>query len=102
MKLKDPNLLRTQAYVNGQWIGASSGGTADVLNPATREKLGTVPDMAAAEVRNAIEAAASAFPAWAAKTARDRGAILRRWYELMMSNQDDLATIMTAEQGKPL
>jgi succinate-semialdehyde dehydrogenase/glutarate-semialdehyde dehydrogenase len=72
------------------------------LNPATREKLGTVPDMGAAETRRAIEAAATALPAWARLTAKDRGAILRRWYDLMMANQDDLAVIMTAEQGKPL
>jgi succinate-semialdehyde dehydrogenase/glutarate-semialdehyde dehydrogenase len=72
------------------------------VNPATGEKLGTVPDMGAAETRRAIEAAAAAFPAWAAKTAKDRAAILRRWYELMMAHQDDLALIMTAEQGKPL
>ncbi|MGH8140226.1 MAG: NAD-dependent succinate-semialdehyde dehydrogenase [Steroidobacteraceae bacterium] len=102
MKLQDPNLLRTQAYVGGQWMNAASGATHDVLNPATHEKLGSVPDMGAGETRRAIEAAAAAFPAWAAKTARERGAILRRWYELMMANQEDLAIIMTAEQGKPL
>ncbi|HZO21323.1 MAG TPA: NADP-dependent succinate-semialdehyde dehydrogenase [Steroidobacteraceae bacterium] len=102
MKLKDPQLLRTQAYVNGQWIGAANGPAVEVFNPATREKLGTIPNFGAAETRQAIEAAAAAFPAWAAKTAKERGAILRRWYELMMANQEDLATIMTAEQGKPL
>jgi succinate-semialdehyde dehydrogenase/glutarate-semialdehyde dehydrogenase len=102
MHLKDPTLLRTQAFLNGEWVNAASGGTHDVLNPATREKLGTVPDMGAAETRRAIEAAAAALPAWARLTAKERGAILRRWYELMMANQDDLALIMTAEQGKPL
>ncbi len=102
MKLKDPHLLRTQAYIAGEWANATSGATHDVLNPATREKLGTVPDMGAAETRRAIEAAAQAFPAWAAKTAKERAGVLRRWFELMMANQDDLATIMTAEQGKPL
>jgi succinate-semialdehyde dehydrogenase / glutarate-semialdehyde dehydrogenase len=102
MHLKDPTLLRTQAFLNGEWVNAANHATHDVLNPATREKLGTVPDMGAAETRRAIEAAAAAFAAWAAKTAKDRGAILRRWFDLMMANQDDLATIMTAEQGKPL
>jgi succinate-semialdehyde dehydrogenase / glutarate-semialdehyde dehydrogenase len=102
MQLKDPSLLRTQAYVNGEWTSADSGNSHDVHNPATGEKLGTVPDMGAAETRRAIEAAAAAFPAWAAKTAKERGAILRRWFDLMMANQDDLAVIMTAEQGKPL
>jgi succinate-semialdehyde dehydrogenase/glutarate-semialdehyde dehydrogenase len=102
MQLKDPSLLRKQAYVNGEWTDADSGKAHDVQNKATGEKLGTVPDMGAAETRRAIEAAAAAFPAWAAKTAKERGAILRRWYDLMMANQDDLALIMTAEQGKPL
>jgi succinate-semialdehyde dehydrogenase / glutarate-semialdehyde dehydrogenase len=102
MQLKDPTLFRTQAFVNGEWVNAASGGTQDVLNPATREKLGTVPNMGAAETRGSIEAASAAFPAWARRTAKDRAAILRRWYELMISNQDDLAVIMTAEQGKPL
>jgi succinate-semialdehyde dehydrogenase/glutarate-semialdehyde dehydrogenase len=102
MHLKDPTLLRTQAFVNGEWVNATSGATHEVLNPATHEKLGTVPDMGAAETRRAIEAAGTALPAWARLTAKDRGAILRRWYDLMMANQDDLAVIMTAEQGKPL
>lgn len=102
MHLKDPTLLRTQAFINGEWVNAPGGATHDVLNPATGEKLGTVPEMGAGETRRAIEAAAAALPAWAARTAKDRGAILRRWYDLMMAHQDDLATIMTAEQGKPL
>ena len=102
MHLKDPTLLRTQAFLNGEWVNADNHATHDVLNPATREKLGTVPEMGAAETRRAIEAAAAAFAAWAAKTAKDRGTILRRWFDLMMANQDDLAIIMTAEQGKPL
>jgi len=102
MQLKDPTLLRQQAYLNGEWSDARQGATCAVHNPATGEKLGTVPDMGVAETRRAIEAAAAAFPAWAARTAKDRAAILRRWYELMMANQQDLATIMTAEQGKPL
>ncbi|HJZ19847.1 MAG TPA: aldehyde dehydrogenase family protein, partial [Bradyrhizobium sp.] len=102
MKLTDSNLLRMQAYIDGKWENANGGDTRDVVNPATGEKIGTIPDMGAAETRRAIEAAKAAFPAWAAKTAKERAAILRRWFELMMANQDDLATLMTAEQGKPL
>jgi succinate-semialdehyde dehydrogenase / glutarate-semialdehyde dehydrogenase len=102
MKLTDGNLRRSQGYIDGKWENANGGATHDVINPATREKIGTVPDMGVAETRRAIEAAHAAFPAWAAKTAKERAVILRRWYELMMANQDDLATLMTAEQGKPL
>jgi len=102
MKLRDPDLLRTHALIGGKWLDAVSGATHTVVNPATREPLGTVPDMGIAETRQAIEAAARAFPAWAAHTAKERAAILRRWYELLMANQEDLATLMTAEQGKPL
>jgi succinate-semialdehyde dehydrogenase/glutarate-semialdehyde dehydrogenase len=102
MKLTDSGLLRMQAYIGGKWENASGGGTVDVTNPATHGKIGTVPNMGAAETRRAIEAAHAAFPAWAAKTAKERAAILRRWYELMLANQEDLAILMTAEQGKPL
>jgi succinate-semialdehyde dehydrogenase / glutarate-semialdehyde dehydrogenase len=102
MKLTDGKLLRMQAYIGGKWESASSGATHDVINPATGEKIGTVPDLGAAETRRAIEAAHAALPAWAAKTAKERAIILRRWYELMMANQEDLAVLMTAEQGKPL
>jgi len=102
LELKDAGLLRTQAYVAGEWSGAQNGATRDVLNPASGEKLGTVPNMGAAETRRAIEAAAAALPAWAKKTAQERALILRRWYDLMLANQEDLARIMTAEQGKPL
>ena len=102
MKLTDSNLFRTQAYIGGQWENADGGGTRDVTNPATGEKIGTVPDMGAAETRRAIEAAHAAFPAGAAKTAKERGAILRRWNDLMLANSEDLAKLMTAEQGKPL
>ena len=101
MKLRDPDLLRTRAFIGGKWVDAASGATHTVMNPATREPIGTVPDMGATETRRAIEAASQAFPAWAALTARERAAILRRWYELLMANQEDLATLMTAEQGKP-
>jgi len=102
MKLTDGSLLRMQGYIGGKWENANGGATHDVINPATREKIGTVPDMGAAETRRAIQAAHAAFPAWAAKTAKERAVILRRWYELMMANQEDLAALMTAEQGKPL
>ena len=102
MKLRDPELLRTRAFIGGEWVNAAEGGTHPVLNPATRELIGTVPVMGAAETRRAIEAASAALPAWAARTAKERAATLRRWYELLMANQEDLATLMTAEQGKPL
>jgi succinate-semialdehyde dehydrogenase/glutarate-semialdehyde dehydrogenase len=102
LELQDPALLRSQAYVAGEWAGAQNGAARDVLNPASGQKLGTVPYMGAAETRRAIEAAAAALPAWAKKTAQERALILRRWYELMLANQEDLARIMTAEQGKPL
>jgi len=102
MKLRDPDLLRTRAFVGGAWVDAANGATQDVTNPATGEVLGTVPVLGAAETRRAIEAAGAALAAWAARTAKERAAILRRWYELLMANQEDLATLMTAEQGKPL
>ena len=102
MKLKDPSLLRTQAYSNGAWVNADNEATVRVMNPATGEVLGTVPGMGATETRRAIAAAAAAFPAWAARTAKERAHILRRWHDLMLENRDDLAALMTAEQGKPL
>ena len=102
MKLNDSKLFRQQCYINGAWTDADSGESIDVTNPATGEKLGTVPKMGAAETKRAIEAANAAWPAWRAKTAKERAQILRRWFELMMANQDDLGTLMTAEQGKPL
>src|ERR1700688_3008972 len=102
MNLKDTTLRRTQAFIDGKWADADGGASRPVLNPATGEKLGTVPYMGAAETRRAIAAAAAAMPAWAARTAKDRAAILRRWHDLMMAHQEDLAVLMTAEQGKPL
>lgn len=102
MKLKDPTLLRTKAYIGGEWTYADSGESINVDNPATSMRLGTVPNMGVAETRRAIAAAAAAIPAWARKTAKERAAVLRRWFDLMLENQDDLATLMTAEQGKPL
>jgi succinate-semialdehyde dehydrogenase / glutarate-semialdehyde dehydrogenase len=102
MKLNDPHLLRTQAFIAGEWVAADSDGTIPVLNPATGAQIGSVPDMGAPEARRAIHAAHQALPAWARSTARDRARILRRWYELLLENLNDLATLMTAEQGKPL
>ncbi|HKZ73985.1 MAG TPA: NADP-dependent succinate-semialdehyde dehydrogenase [Steroidobacteraceae bacterium] len=102
VKLKDPALLRTRAYIGGEWVDAADGRTHDILNPATGQKLGTVPFMGAAETRRAVDAAAKAFPAWAKRTAKERGTLLRRWQDLLLANQDDLAVLMTAEQGKPL
>ena len=100
--LNDPGLLRQQAYLGGEWADADDASTITVTNPATGETIGTVPHMGAAETRRAIEAADKAWPAWRRKTAKERAAILRRWYELMMENADDLALLMTLEQGKPL
>ena len=102
LPLKDAGLFRQENYIDGQWVGADSGKTLTVTNPATGEVIGTVPSLGAVETRRAIEAAHRAQPAWRARTARERAAILRCLYELMMANQDDLAIIMTAEQGKPL
>ena len=100
--LKDRSLLRTQCYLDGGWHGADDGRAREVRDPATHRTLGTVPILGAAETRRAIEAAQRAFPAWAAKTAKERSAVLRRWFDLMMANVDDLALILTSEQGKPL
>jgi succinate-semialdehyde dehydrogenase / glutarate-semialdehyde dehydrogenase len=102
MTLKDQTLFRQQCYINGQWLDADAGGTISVTNPATGEIIGTVPKMGTAETHAAIEAANAAFPAWRARTAAERSALLRRWFELMLENQEDLAILMTAEQGKPL
>jgi succinate-semialdehyde dehydrogenase/glutarate-semialdehyde dehydrogenase len=102
MPITDPSLVREQCYINGQWVDADSGETMDVTNKATGEVLGTVPKMGTDETRRAIEAANAALPAWRAKTAKERAVILRKWFELMMENQQDLATLMTAEQGKPM
>jgi succinate-semialdehyde dehydrogenase / glutarate-semialdehyde dehydrogenase len=102
LKLKDSKLLRNQCYVDGQWVDGEGGKTLAVTNPATGELIGTVPNMGAAETRRAVEAANAAWPAWRSKTAKERSVILRKWAELMMANQEDLAIIMTAEQGKPL
>ncbi|MBV8658647.1 MAG: NADP-dependent succinate-semialdehyde dehydrogenase [Burkholderiales bacterium] len=102
LNLKDPSLFRQQAYINGEWRDADSGATIAVNNPATGEIIGHVPKMGTLETRRAIEAAEKAWPAWRAKTAKERGAILRKFFDLMLANQDDLALILTTEQGKPL
>ena len=102
MQLKDPSLLKQKAYIDGAWIVADSGGTNAVRNPANGEVVAHVPDMGADETRRAIAAADAALPAWRAKTAKERAVVLRRWYELILANQEDLAQIMTLEQGKPL
>lgn len=101
-ELADPGLLRQQCLIDGQWRDQAGGATCDVTNPANGKCLGTVPDMGAFETNAAIEAAQSAFSAWSRKTAKERAQVLRRMYELMLQHQDDLAIIMTAEQGKPL
>jgi succinate-semialdehyde dehydrogenase/glutarate-semialdehyde dehydrogenase len=102
MQLKDMKLFRQQCYIDGQWVDADSRKTIDVTNPATGEKLGTVPNLGADETRRAVIAANNAWPAWRAKTGKERAAILRKWFNLMIENQADLARLMTLEQGKPL
>jgi succinate-semialdehyde dehydrogenase / glutarate-semialdehyde dehydrogenase len=102
MKLKDSSLLQQQCFIDGAWVSADERGTLAVQNPATLETLGSVPNMGAGETRRAIAAAARALPAWAAQTAKDRSIVLRRWFDLMLLHQEDLAVLMTAEQGKPL
>ncbi|HEX8478418.1 MAG TPA: aldehyde dehydrogenase family protein, partial [Telluria sp.] len=102
LNLKDPTLLRQQAYIDGEWCDAQDAQTVDVINPATGATIGSVPHMGALEAKRAIAAAAAAWPAWRKKTAKERAVILRKWNDLMLENADDLAAIMTAEQGKPL
>lgn len=102
LTLADPGLLRSRCLIDGQWLDADGGANSPVVNPATGAVLGVVPDMGAAETARAIDAAHAAFPAWAKKSAKERAQVLRRLYQLMLENQDDLAALMTAEQGKPL
>jgi succinate-semialdehyde dehydrogenase/glutarate-semialdehyde dehydrogenase len=101
-QLQDPRLFREQCFIDGSWVGADGGGTLPVQNPATAATLGAVPNMGTGETRRAIAAAAAALPPWAARTAKERAVLMRRWFDLMLANQDDLAILMTAEQGKPL
>ena len=100
--LKDPSLLATQGYLAGEWVNGEDGATFDVTNPARGDVIAKVADLSRAQTARAIAAAEAAQKAWAAKTAKERANILRRWYDLMMENADDLGTILTAEQGKPL
>lgn len=102
MQLNDPTLFRQQAFIDGQWRDALSGEVITVTNPANDQRLGSVPKMGADETHEAIDAANRALPAWRALTAKERATILRRWFDLIMANQDDLARLMTLEQGKPL
>ncbi len=101
-KLRDPGLFREHAYIDGNWVDAEDGGRIEVIDPATGRVIGRVPRLGLAETRRAIDAAARALPEWRARTAKERAAILRRWYELVMEHADDLAYLMTREQGKPL
>ena len=100
LTLTDSSLLRAQCLIDGAWMDGSA--VIEVRNPATGERVGTVPKLGAAETRAAIEAANAAWPAWRAKTGKERAALLRGWFTLIMASQEDLAQIMTAEQGKPL
>jgi succinate-semialdehyde dehydrogenase/glutarate-semialdehyde dehydrogenase len=100
--LTDEKLFRQACYIDGAWVTARSNATINVDNPATGDVVGTVPKLGAAETRDAIEAAGRALPAWRQKTAKERAAALRTWFDLMMQHQDDLAKLMTVEQGKPL
>ena len=100
--LKDPSLLATQGYLAGEWVDGDDGATFDVTNPARGDVIAKVADLSRAQTARAIAAAEAAQKEWAAKTAKERANILRRWYDLMMENADDLGTILTAEQGKPL
>lgn len=101
-QLQRKDLLRQQAYLGGQWVDADSGERIEVTNPATGAVLGTVPNMGADETRRAIEAAQTAFQEWRHRAAKERAVILRRWFDLIMQHQEDLAILMTLEQGKPL
>ena len=102
IKLSDSTLWKERGFIAGNWAAADSGQTTEIRNPANGELLGSVPHMGGAETRRAIEAAHAALPPWAKKTAAERAKIMRRWFDLMLANVDDLAVIMTAEQGKPL
>ena len=104
--LKDPSLLKTDSLINGQWVAAPTAGGSgpsrfDVLDPSNGHKLADVANLGPAEAEAAIAAANAAWPAWRKKTAKERSIILRKWFDLLMANQDDLGRIMTAEQGKP-
>src|SRR5512132_4057426 len=102
VSLQDDRLFRQACYVEGVWVAPAGASTIEVDNPATGDIVGTVPRLGAADTRHAIEAANRALPGWRSRTAKERAAIMRRWFDLMMANQEDLARLMTTEQGKPL
>ena len=102
MNLSDQKLLQTQAYIDGSWVNADDGATFDVVNPANNELIVTVADVGAGETKRAVDAAAAAMPEWKSKTAKERANILQAWFKLILEAQEDLAQLMTAEQGKPL
>ena len=102
LNLKDKTLLRQAGLINGEWVTATSGKTVDVINPATQDALGTVPDMGGEETRAAIVAAEVAFKSWKARTNAERALLIEKWFDLMIENVEDLALILTFEQGKPL
>ncbi|NCF61688.1 MAG: succinate-semialdehyde dehydrogenase [Gammaproteobacteria bacterium] len=102
LELKNPGLLREQSYINGEWVSAENGDTFPVTNPADGSLVANVPEMGVAGAEAAVQVADAAWPGWRSKTAKERSAIMRRWFDLMLQNKDDLAAIMTAEQGKPL
>ncbi len=102
MQLNDPALLRDKCYVNGAWVTAADGAEIDVTNPADDASIGTVPSLSTEEVRRAVEAADAAWPTWRSKTGKERANLMRKWFELMVEHADDLAVVMTTEQGKPL
>ena len=102
MQLHQPDLFRQECSVGGRWIRAASGAATDVRNPATGEVIGQVPALGREETRAAIQAAEQAYRSWRLLTAKERARLLRRWYDLILAHQEDLAAIMTAEQGKPL
>ena len=102
LQLQETKLLRESCFIDGEWVGADSAATLPVRNPATGAQIGVIPKMGSLETRRAIEAASRALPAWSAHTAKERANLLRRWFELMLAHQQDLAVLMTAEQGKPL
>src|SRR5262245_39715944 len=100
--LKDRDLFREACFIDGRWMAPGSGGSIPVDDPATGDIIGVVPKFGRAETRQAIDAAAAAWPAWRARTGKERAVLLRKWFDLIMSSQDDLARLMTLEQGKPL
>ncbi len=102
LSIADTELFRQQCYIDGAWNAADSGRVAEITNPATGEVIGSVPNCAGAETRRAVDAAEAALPAWRKLTGKERASLMRRWFDLILANQEDLATIMTTEQGKPL